>query len=444
MPNSFSNRVATAAVSVILIDKLNTRIEDQLAVREQAIKFVQELKPSDRIGLYVLDETDNIRVLHDFSSDSSSLLRALARFRGRTSNAVATTEDVVDTSVSDEGLDPALLAWIQGVDRQREADLVRDRAAHTSYGFQTIARHLAGVRGRKNLIWISSAFPITVINNSGTLSSLASDLNPGLRALNEANVAMYPVDARRLIGAFAGRAADKMQTFTTLSNTGGNMDVMELVASETGGRAYYNTNDLTGSMRRAIDDSRVTYVLGFYPTHNKWDGKFHQLKVEVKRRGVDIRYRTGYAATPTPARDDARGKEALQLALASPLESTAVGLHVRLAKPAAPAPGSVDVVVRIDPATVTLEKNGERWSGQLDLLIIQAVPQGPAVVSMNTTLTLNLTVEQHDKLQREGLVITRTIPIQPAAHQLRVVGRDATNGAIGSVLIPGDKVRAAM
>ncbi len=143
-------------------------------------------------------------------------------------------------------------------------------------------------------------------------------------------------------------------------------------------------------------------------------------------------------------RDDARGKEALQQALASPLESTAVGVNVRLAKPAAPAPGSVDVIVRIDPATLTLEKNGERWSGLIDLLVIQGVPQGPPVVSMNTTLTVNMTAEQHDKLQREGLVITRTIPIQPAAHQLRVVARDGTSGAIGSVLIPGDKVRAAM
>ncbi len=238
MPNSFSNRVATAAVSVILIDKLNTRIEDQLAVREQAIKFVQELKPSDRIGLYVLDETDNIRVLHDFSSDSSSLLRALARFRGRTSNTVATTEDVVDTSVSDENLDPVLLAWLQGVDRQREADLVRDRAAHTSYGFQTIARHLAGVRGRKNLDLDLLRLPHHRREQLRHPVTVASDLNPGLRALNEANVAMYPVDARRLIGAFAGRAADKVQTFTTLSSTGANVDVMELVADETGGRAY--------------------------------------------------------------------------------------------------------------------------------------------------------------------------------------------------------------
>ena len=73
-------------------------------------------------------------------------------------------------------------------------------------------------------------------------------------------------------------------------------DTMEALAQRTGGKAYYNSNDLKNAIRGAIDDSKVTYVLGYYPAHNTWDGKFHELKVQVDRKGANVRRRLGYFA----------------------------------------------------------------------------------------------------------------------------------------------------
>ena len=98
------------------------------------------------------------------------------------------------------------------MDAERANEEIRDRAIHFNIALETIARHLGTVRGRENLIWISSAFPIVIGNASGTLSSLKAELNTGFRSLNDANVAVYPVEVQRLIGAFSSRAADKQQS----------------------------------------------------------------------------------------------------------------------------------------------------------------------------------------------------------------------------------------
>jgi VWFA-related protein len=161
-PGLFTNRVdvsgGSSTASIILLDRLNTSTIDQLAVRNQALTFLSEIRAGDHIGLYLLDDSDSIRVLHDFTADADSLLRTLARFKARTSNELAAAEDVLDTSVVDAGFNPELLAWAQGVETDRRNEGIRDRARHTNVGLQTIARRLAGVGGRKNLIWISGAF----------------------------------------------------------------------------------------------------------------------------------------------------------------------------------------------------------------------------------------------------------------------------------------------
>lgn len=82
---------------------------------------------------------------------------------------------------------------------------------------------------------------------------------------------------------------------------------METLADETGGEAFVITNNITGAIRQAVEDSAATYTLGFYIDHLSIDGKFHELKVEVKRKGVKVRYTKAYLALEdTPATKDQR------------------------------------------------------------------------------------------------------------------------------------------
>ena len=149
-----------------------------------------------------------------------------------------------------------------------------------------IADYLATIPGRKNLIWVSGSFPFPY---AGWTPSRVTpeDVMKACRAISNANMALYPVDARGLLGP-----GDIMPTYNAgsrglptqqalardssyLRGFNSSLETMQIVADRTGGRAFYSTNDITNSIRRAVDDSAVTYMLGFYPRDNEWNTEFH-------------------------------------------------------------------------------------------------------------------------------------------------------------------------
>jgi len=100
--------------------------------------------------------------------------------------------------------------------------------------------------------------------------------------LNSANVNLYPVDAR-------GLSSDPRAHI--------NIAVMRQFAEDSGGRAYANKNDLAASIRAALDDSRIGYVLTYSPSDYGNDGTRHNIKIRTSRRGISLRYRPGYTAS---------------------------------------------------------------------------------------------------------------------------------------------------
>ena len=138
--------------------------------------------------------------------------------------------------------------------------------------------------------------------------------------LTAANIAVYPVDLRGLQAPDPPRGRRG-------SPPNPPPDVMIRLADETGGRAFYFNNDLAGSMRTAIADSEVSYTLGFYPSENAFDGKFHNLDVKVDRKDVEVRHRTGYFAVKDKAPDEKERKSIMSELLSSPLDASQIGLH---------------------------------------------------------------------------------------------------------------------
>lgn len=447
---TFSNLGEGPAVGVcvILVDRLNTRWDDQLQARDQVVKLLRQAGSEDPIALYLLDAGGNVRVLHDFTSDTASLLRALERHRARVpTEVVAADEEPIQT-----GKDPELDAWLRETHDKENEDLARDRALYTTRALEAIARHLAGVRGRKNLVWISSGFPLTIGEGSIRLRSVTDEIRLATRALGEANVAVYPIDAGGLATSFLSAPVARAgppsgpttrTPFTPLGMRMPARDAMQLLAEETGGRAFYNTNDIAGAVRRSIEDTRVSYLLGYSPSHGRWDGKFREVKVEVRRSGVEVRHRRGYLALAQPAgRDDGTSREqALRLTLRSPLPETGLGLTVQLQAAGPEAPAETAVVLRIDPRGITLQKSGDRFLGTVDVLIGQGLPES-FIVDAYLTLNLKLTARQHEQVMREGIVVGRSITLRAGAHRISVAARDLPSGATGSVFIPADRARA--
>jgi len=449
-PNVFTNEayfnpVTPRAITVILLDGLNTPVADQAYAREQLIRFLHTLTPDDRVALYSLG--GNLRILHDFTDDPMALLDALVRHKPHIGPELALSNPV-PANTGDSEIDAFLDSANQTV-----ADFeIIDRVRTTLDGLQAIARRVAAIPGRKNLVWISGGFPLDIgvdqmpLGGNAERRSFSDDVEQAARAITAAELAIYPVAARGPmtnpdLSASALTPKDIRQPVPGLSRAMEDIldthATMQTLAQRTGGRAYYNSNDLTGAIRGAMDDAKVTYLLGYYPTHDAWDGTFHVLKVRVKRAGVQVRHRQGYFAFATPARTEQTRRAALLEAARSPLDATGIAVTARLA-PDVPAKGSLRMLLVIEPRHLTFEEKAGHWAGAVDVLLMQQAAPGTDVTVTNDTMRLDYAREGFQEVMTRGLIMVKDFDRAAAAYKLRVVVRDVASGNVGSVSIRTD------
>ena len=448
--NVFNNAItgqAAGGVTVILFDRLNTDWTDQAQAREHIFKYLSQVKPTEPIAFYVLDSS-TVSVIHDFTRDTSSLLRALDRVQGRTSleAAVAKEPPPLPSDSGDAATDAMMDAALKRMDLAVKGFYLTDRAESTLSALEAIARHLSGVQGRKNLIWVSAAFPAIFLDGMGggmpVYRSMNREVNRAARAITDADVAVYPVDARGLVPTITSMTSMPQAPGSVFNNPPTimpNIDTMRLTADLTGGRAYFNTNDLGGAIGRAVDDTRLTYVLGYYLPGGSWDGRFHQIKVTVRRPGLEVRHRTGYLAVPSPPQDVETRQSALARALSSPIDASGLQLTVT-AEPA--AGGLLRLSMRIDTRALLFHADAGSWVASVDVAIAQALPDGRLDRTADLNLPLRFTPEKRAQADREGLVFNHQVDVRPEAHELRIAVRDAASGEVGTVTIPATQARA--
>ena len=438
-------------ITILLWDALNTRPADQSRSRQHIIRFLSTMRPEDRIALYALG--DELRVLHDFTSDSSSLLRAVERHGTHTgTNAPANTPPVTEEETT---YDPDLDAFLAGQDALFASFQTQDRVLRTVDALEAIATHVASLPGRKSLVWISDSFPLQLGFLSNTVGNweFSENVERAARALNDANVAVYPVDPRGVatnLGAVSSpgprpgmRMSPNMYTPTSAGSQ--TTTTMEAFATLTGGVAYHDTNDLSGAIRQAMDDSRLVYTLAYTPLHGEWDGKYRKIKVEVRRSGVHLRYRSGYLATPYTPMNSTQQTHVLAEAQWSPLEAAEIGLSLQ-AEPATVAGGKPGIRFSVvaDPAGLRFTDTGGMHAADLVLTLAQKAADGRLVFEETKTLTLRLPEARYQAVVAKGLRLAGSQPVDSAAVQFRVVILDLATGRLGSLQVPVSKLGLAL
>ncbi len=429
-PRTFTNRIpspANGGVVAVVFDQLNTAPMDQAHARENLLQYLASIRPDDRVALYLLTG-DGVKVLYDFTRDAESLVKALRTVQPRD---LAIRQDVLSDALMRD-----LNAFARGVLRDEGIYFDRLRTDTTLAALEGIASRLAGLPGRKNVVWISAGFPFIEYTPSGPSSAyFTPDTRRATRALNHSDTAIYPVDARGLI---VMSATAKGQV-ATLSNVESPIAGLRTVAEWTGGRLFYNANDVGAALGRAADDSRLTYTLGYYPVNENWDSKFRRITVKVRRPGTRVRHRAGYFAYPMVPADPPTLQKALAEALKSPLEGSGVLMNVT-ARAEGP---KINIAIELDPTTVTLINDAGAWKGGLDVAIVQTLSGERQHREPDFSLPLSVTPVERDRLMRQGLRLTRSVELQPDAQQLRIVVRDAVTGMVGSVFIDAERLRKA-
>jgi VWFA-related protein len=441
-PNSFSNRSAQGAgaqppLTVVVIDAYNTYWHDMYfrppvhcrvcppplmgTVFGQVEKFIRQMQPQDRVALYEL--ADDLYLLRDFTSDPNELLRVLDRGREYAERQSFPPSQTVNPN---------------------------EMAIHTMDAMHAIAARLATVPGRKNLIWLSSGYPY-----QRNITDIKMDKTA--KTLGNSDLPLYAVDAHGLDaplmggggggGGGVGKGGASGVDGPTpgsgnygVGGTGGGrpggFNQMRNLSEASGGRAFYNTNDLAGAIRRVIDDSATTYVLGYYPAHDKWNGEFREIKVKVDRPGVEVRSRKGYFATADTSTAPERATAQLAEAIRSPLESTDLGLDVNVEPVDVPGARQLKAKITLDAGQLRFQQQGKQWIDNIVEVWAEFDAAGKQVATHSQTINLSPKQDDYKRLLEKGLIFSETLSLSDDVTEVRLVVRDTGNGAIGSVNIP--------
>ncbi len=484
------------AVTVVLLDAVNTRFEDQAYAKQQFIKFLRQIRPEDRVAVYALG--NRLRVLQDFTSDSKALLNSLARYRGE----VATNPDDAEPDPANTG-DADMDKWLNNKNALIADNAIQSRVTATVAAMEAIANHIGRLPGRKNLVWITGSFPFAVgqhatesitnwndladpttgastapggasrTSSKGASTSLApaygqygidnntlpgnaqpwredfkpfeADLARATRALNDANIAVYPVDARGLLAVPKIMTAQSTgiikpskpgsQAMPIISMTPAGMNTMQVMAENTGGRAFYNTNDIQHAIRDAIDDSEATYTLAFYADRNTLDSQFHKLKVLVNRKHVEVRYRKGYMASPAgPPSGDER-EAVIKDAIWSPLDSVGISLAGRVEKVQQPKPNGLRVTVSVEPSDLMFSEHDAQHTVSLEFTFALLASDGRTLDTVHQLKNMDLDQKQFQELSKT-FVVSKTLEPNAAVAVIKVILLDRGSGRLGSLTLP--------
>lgn len=472
-PNTYTNVIAhqgttPPSVVIILFDTLNSRKTSQGWGMEAIRKFLRQIQPGQHVGIYVLG--DELKVVHDFTRDDSDLVHGLAEYdEAHTAKGSDDKKSGGASSELDRFLDgkdirrrPEIDGHMRGIERQ---SMLQDDYFKSLAVLQAMARHLVGVPGRKSLIWVSDAVPSVLLSDDlesyeeATAHWLGSpdefirgDIENLVRLMSQNGIAVYPVssaglEAMDLNFHFTDGLAGGVPSTANILQTpplDEHVDMVEL-AKRTGGRAFYNRNDIETGIERAVNDEKFSYTLGYYPDLKKWDGKWRKIQVKVNRPGVTVLARDGYFALPDSSprkpKDHKAETEFLGQIAASPVDAVQFPVYVQLAAPA--GKGRLDAHVYFNPRSELRSDGKGRWTGNFQIEFMQLDGTNHVLDATDKSLDVNLLDSDYPRVAQHGLDLPATLEFKPRAAQLCVIVRDLNSDDVGSVHVPLAGYRSA-
>jgi len=369
-PNIFSNFPSVKpvdSVTVLLLDALNTPVEDQGFVRGQLLKYLQTAQPGQRLAIFTLGT--RLRFVQGFTDDPATLAAALSNSKTGAStkpSALMTTNSESEADRQSVGVlygnfaaNPSSvnlqsLQSVQQFQAEQIAFKTDERVNLTLDALQQLARYLAGIPGRKNVIWFSGGYPLNLFPNPDLADTFVGErkyereVRRTDELLSAAEIALYPIAAegvatdslyaadrafdpklnmREAVQAAAehpgqpqteslteqaqGAQIDSLQKDSAQRN--GDHAMMDLIADDTGGAAIYNTNGIDAAVARVLDHGSRYYTLAYTPTNAAADGRYRKVSVEVAQpksaaRVAKLAYRRGYFALDPTSRYAAKAK----------------------------------------------------------------------------------------------------------------------------------------
>jgi len=350
------------SMTLILYDLLNTPADQQQRSKEELLKFLQNKPKESRFALCALSESlqmvqgftaDESLLVRAAKTQKGSLRYSSTQTQDALDQQTISwlTQGSAKLGARDGRFGQMARGMLDMAGRMEQEESMRrgrdlnTRAWLTVDAFTQVARYLSAIPGRKSLIWLSGSFPLGIFpgvdlrNSDSTSTSYTDQVKQAVNLLAESHIAVYPVDVRGLTAysmttATFSNALDSTQPSATsqspyapssetmrldeLGNLSGPGDIgsnlpggdspfmqevmdhgiMDRIAADTGGKAFYNSNGIEQAMSVAMEQQRNYYALSYTPTNRKYDGKFRRIKVSLANgdKKVHAIHRSGYYA----------------------------------------------------------------------------------------------------------------------------------------------------
>jgi VWFA-related protein len=445
-PDVTSNlEVFDGRVMVLLLDDLQTDVRRSARVRAAARQFVQRFVSENDL-VAVIHTGSGARAGQEFTSSKARLLAAIDRFHGQKlpSATLARLDDYYAQRIR---------ATDQAIQARDTLEAERAHKARSSLNvLEAVAQYLSNIRGRrKAVVWFGEGIDYDIYqvfeNKSATV--VREDMRKAIETATRAGVSFYGVDPRG-IGAGLDQVIDipnlpvdegvDFGPGPLLEEVRRAQDMLRTMSAETGGFAIVNHSDLNAAFARIIEENSSYYLLGYYPSNDKRDGRFRKVEVRVRRPGLKVRWRDGYtapkgrASTSSDLGAKTGASPEVRAALDSPIPVSGLPMRVFAAPFLGPSrKAAVAVVVEFNPdAFAFVEQNGTH-DEELELVILPVDAAGRPLEGVRTVVPMRVQKASLDLLRANGFAMAQRLDLSPGKYQLHVAARTSNARRTGAV-----------
>src|SRR6202522_1605154 len=426
--NVTSEQLRNHRLIVMFFDITSMQPEDLARAQDAARDYInKKMQPADLVAGLSLHQS--LSLDQDFTANKKPLLNAVNKYSGTQgagfqSGATSTTNQVEDATAFTP-------------DEQEYNDVNTDREL---FAFEDIAHSLAYINEKKSLLYFSGGIQRDGIENQ---ASLHAAINAAVRA----NMSIYSVDARGLeaisplgdasTGSLRGTSGYNGAALqNNLDSNFNTQEVMATLSSDTGGKAFFDSNDFSPAFERIQQDTSAYYVLGFRSTDTQKDGRYRKLTIKINRPDVKLEYRPGYYAPADyrHANHEERERQ-LQEQLASDLPATDVELYLQAyyfrSDTGAAAPRFSRPVSLIVPGSqIPFVKGGDRSKATLDIIGQLKNTAGQDMAEIRQTV--KLAIDDSQQVSQKNIQYTTGFNLPLGKYHLKFVVRENQTGRMGS------------
>jgi VWFA-related protein len=441
---------------VLLLDDIHTDAMRSVRVRRAASQFIERNLGANDLAA-VIHTSGRSDGAQDFTNSRRLLVKAVDTFMGRKLRS-ATLNKIDSYNLTRGGTQAPIIADAEQGERMYNA-----RSLLTT--LRSLSDWLAGIRGRrKAVVFISEGIdyniwdnmgpsPVTVngvsILGRGDGSLLVSEMSDVIAAATRANVSIYAIDPRGLYlpgddamqmsGLPADAEALGLGVFALQDELRRSQDTLRGLSEETGGFASVSSNDFATAFQRIVDANSTYYVLGYYSTNEKRDGRFRKIEVKLSRPGLGVNARKGYvaargkAAAEKSVEASAGTSKELREALNSPLQESALKMAVFAVPLKGPASkAAIGVVTQFVGRQFAFTEKGGKFTDRLEMSYVAINSQGKMVGGKRDFVDLSLKPETYQRVLESGFRVLTRLELPPGTYQLRVAAKAGVGGT-GSV-----------